>query len=196
MGSFCISQLNRCIVTWLTYLNYFIHNKKKVTLTWCITGPLKDFITFLRALCRNPVWCQCVNHVLNIQAYLTSWREINGMNNLYNNPPKMKELSNKSTCATTLIQRFSTMLIRSHTVSPSEICSHRLIITARYAIMGHMYFKSKRLCDREGWQKQKLRWHRRGDWTERSLASSCPSNCNHATLWLLPQRRSFCGWEG
>lgn len=51
----------------------------------------------------NPVGLQHVNHGLNILAHLASWREINDMSNLYNNPPKMKELSNKSTCATTLI---------------------------------------------------------------------------------------------
>lgn len=101
----------------------------------------------------NPVGPQHVNHGLNISAHLAFWREINDMNNLYYNPLKIKELSNKSTCAATLIYHFNTMLIRSHAVSPHEICSRSLIITARYAIMGRMYFKSKWLCDRRGW------WH-------------------------------------
>lgn len=99
----------------------------------------------------NPVGLQYVNHLCNNLAHLASRREINDMNDLYNNPPKMKELWNKSTCTATLIYCFNTMLIGSHAVSSHKICSYRLIITVRYAIMGCMYFKSKQLCDWEGW---------------------------------------------
>lgn len=125
--------------------------------------PLKITTNLQKTCAQNQVGLQDVNHLLNNPAHLASRREINDMNNLYNNPPKMKELWNKSTCTASLIYCFNTMLIGSHAVSSHKICSYRLIITARYAVMERMYFKSKQSCDREADGKETLTLTRRLD---------------------------------
>lgn len=102
--------MDTCLIR-LIYLWFWLLKKNKMLPplnTKKLTIPLKDYSKSSKKKKEkkhvpNPVGLQHVNHVLNILAHLASRREINDMSNLYNNPPKMKELSNKSTCATTLI---------------------------------------------------------------------------------------------
>lgn len=170
-GCTCISNLSHLCIN--SCLKMYPYLKLKYS-----QFPLKITTNLQTPCAPNPAGLLYANHLCNNLAHLASRREINDMNNLYNNPPKMKELRNKSTCIATLIYCSSTMLIGSHAVSSHKICSYRLIITVRYAIIGRMYFKSRHLCDWEGcWGKK--RWHWQHAWT---FTSSCLVNCDNAGI--------------